>query len=155
MRGGEFAGVALDWDDARILLEFPGELREVDVGGEDFGGAVLEEAVGEAASGRAEVEADFCGGRDGKIGESAGEFEAAARGEFLLAGEFDVGAGGDGSAGFVGTRAVEADFAGKDEGASGVLGVGEAALDEEKVEANARRFGFHGNAAAEDRGAVQ
>jgi hypothetical protein len=57
----QFAGIALDAEDTRVLLEFPVQLIGVDVNGEDFGGAVLQKAVGEATIGGAEVEANrFC-----------------------------------------------------------------------------------------------
>src|SRR5262249_20201640 len=56
--GLEFAGVALDGDHTRILLKLPGELSGVDVHGVDFRGVLLEQAVGEAAGGSADVEAN-------------------------------------------------------------------------------------------------
>ena len=54
----QFTGIALDAEDTRVLLEFPVQLIGVDVNREDFGGAVLQKAVGEAAIGGAEVEAN-------------------------------------------------------------------------------------------------
>ena len=53
----QFAGVFFDLDDAGVLLEFPGQLIDVDVDGEDLRGAGLQEAVGEAAGGGADVQA--------------------------------------------------------------------------------------------------
>ena len=59
MGGLEVAGVdALHDDDAGIGAEGPGELAFADVDGVDAGGAALEEDVGEAAGGRADVEGD-------------------------------------------------------------------------------------------------
>src|SRR5215470_6212149 len=55
--GLKFASVALDLDHARVLLEFPVELRSVDVHGVHLRGSVLQQAVGEASIRRAEVEA--------------------------------------------------------------------------------------------------
>ena len=46
---------AFDEDDARVVAEFPGKLAVGGVDGVDLGGAVLEQAVGEAAGGGAEV----------------------------------------------------------------------------------------------------
>jgi hypothetical protein len=116
LRGREVAGVVLDLDDAGILLELPGELMGGDVDGEDFGGAILQKAVGEAASRGAEVEADFVGWRERKVRESGFKFKAGARGEFLAGGELEERVVGHRCAGFVDASAVETDLAGEDEG---------------------------------------
>jgi hypothetical protein len=142
--GRKIAGVAFDGEDEWVLLESPGQLIRVDIRSEHQFCAVLEKAVGEAAGGGAEVEANAAGGVERKVGESGCEFEAGAGSEFLAGGEFEAGIGGDGSAGFVGAEAVEADFAGEDEGLGFFFGVSEAAGDEGDVEAGAPRFGLHG-----------
>src|SRR5215467_10771836 len=55
--GLKFASVAFDLEHARLLLEFPVELRSVDVHGVHLRGSVLQQAVGEASIRRAQVEA--------------------------------------------------------------------------------------------------
>jgi hypothetical protein len=74
--------IFLDLAHALVALEFPVELRGVHVDGEDAARAVLEQAIGEATVGRADIEADAAGDIDGKIGESAFEFEPATAGVF-------------------------------------------------------------------------
>ena len=76
--GLEFAGVALDGDDSRVLPEFPRELGEVHVDGVDARGAMLQKAIREATGGAANIEADEAGGIYCKIFESAFELQAAA-----------------------------------------------------------------------------
>ena len=83
-------------------------------------------------------------GIDREIFEGAFEFQAAAAGEFqVAAGNFKMGGFGDGVAGFVGGVAVDADFAGEDQGLGFGEGFGQAAFDEELVEAFAWGFRFH------------
>ena len=49
---------------ARVLSQFPRQLAIADIDGVNFVRAVLEEAVGETARGRAHIEADFVGDDD-------------------------------------------------------------------------------------------
>jgi hypothetical protein len=81
----------------------------------DAPGAVLEEAVGEAAGGGADVEADPVERVDGEGLEGGFEFEATASdvAGFLLDGEWGVG--GDLGAGFIDEAFSAADLAGEDE----------------------------------------
>jgi len=134
--GPEVPGVALDWENARVLLELPVELAGVDVDGENFGGAMLEEAVGEAAVGGAEIKADFVAWVDGEVQEGAFEFEATA-GDVLLeaAADFNLCVVGDGVAGLGDRGAVHKNFGGQDHGLGFLAGRGEAADDEELVQA--------------------
>jgi hypothetical protein len=53
--GRQFAGVAFDGDDARILLELPCELGGVYIDGIDARSAFLQQAIGEATGGGAYV----------------------------------------------------------------------------------------------------
>ena len=53
---GKLAGVAFDGDNARVLLELPGELGDVYIDGVDSSRAELKQAIREAAGGRANVE---------------------------------------------------------------------------------------------------
>ena len=64
----EVAGVEfLADDDARIAADFPVELRVAHIDGADFGRAVLEQAIGETAGARADVEAGRAGRIDGEM----------------------------------------------------------------------------------------
>ena len=66
--GAQFSGVAFDANYARVLVEFPSELVDVDVHGVDTLRAFLQQAIGEASSGRSDIEANLVGGVDCKIG---------------------------------------------------------------------------------------
>jgi len=143
--GVKFAGIAFDADDARILLKFPVELIGVDVDREDFGGAVLEQAIGEAAVGGAEVEADLSGGIDSEIVKGPFEFEAATGDVFLnTAVNFDSDVVRYGVAGLGDGGAVNQDFAGEDHGLSFLAGGGEVASDDQLIQTelgHIREFG--------------
>ena len=71
--------------DARILLKLPCELAYVYVNGVDARGTALEQAIGEASVGGADVEADLIRGVDGKVLESAFEFLSGATRKFRVA----------------------------------------------------------------------
>ena len=78
---GEFdvKGVGAVFDgDARVFAEGPGEDAVGGVDAVDFCGAVLEEAVGEAADVGAEVGAGFGGGVDGEGGEGGFQLQTGA-----------------------------------------------------------------------------
>lgn len=143
--GDEMACVFFDGDDARVLAELPGELARGDVDGIDARGAAPEQAIRESASGAADVEANEPCGIDGKIVESAGEFFASAAGKGERVGdEIDGGVNGDEGAGFGCGLARDADAGGEDQGLGALAGFGEAAFDEEEVEAALEGFGFAG-----------
>ena len=113
-----------------------------DVDGDDGFGAVLEEAVGEAAGGGADV--DAAGAVDAEVEAVEGflEFEAAAGDEGFGVADAEGGVGGDEVAGFGGGGVVDEDFAGEDEALGLFAGFDEAGGDEEEVEADF--FGFRG-----------
>jgi len=69
----EFAGVALDGNNASVLCELPVELIDVHVQGVDAGGSVLEQAIGEPAIGSADVQASATGRVNRKVFEGAFE----------------------------------------------------------------------------------
>lgn len=135
---GEGAGVDFfEVGHARVGAQFGVELPVADVNAVDVGGAVLEEAVGEAAGGGADVEGVKAGGVDVKVGEGVGEFFSAAAD--VARGCFDVqrGVWWEGGGGF-GDEGVGAgpDFSGHDEGfGEGACG-GFALEDEELVGAD-------------------
>jgi hypothetical protein len=93
VRGCVEDGGAFHDDDAGVVAECPGEDAVAGVQCVDAGGAVVEEAVCEAAGGAAEV----CGGESGdgevEVGEGVVEFEAASGDEG--GGGRGVGRGGE------------------------------------------------------------
>src|SRR5204863_407937 len=68
----------LEYGDARVLAQAPGELPVADVDREHPPGATLEETVGEAAGRRADVYRDATADVDAERIERAGELLAAA-----------------------------------------------------------------------------
>ena len=112
------------------------DLAVAGVDGEDGGGAVLEEAVGEAAGGGSDVGAGEAFDGDVPGGEGGFEFEAAA-GDVaeVVAEEADGGGVGDAGTGFVVALLVDEDAAGEDHGLGALAGGGEVAVYEELVEA--------------------
>jgi hypothetical protein len=99
------------------LLKFPVELVGVDINGEHADRSMLEQAIGEAAVGSAEIQANFSCGINREIPKSSFEFEATAGHVFLQAGaNFDLRVVGDGVTGFGDRDAVNDNFAGEDHG---------------------------------------
>ncbi len=77
--GGEEAGIgALDELNARVVAKLHGDLTEAGVDGGDVGRAALQETVGEAAGGGADVEAGAVGDFDLPVIECSLKFETAA-----------------------------------------------------------------------------
>jgi hypothetical protein len=135
--GGKFwkvAGVgAFKEGDAGVFAQFLMQLGAADVDGEDGGCAVLEEAIGEAAGGCAEVHAAEAGDIDGEGFECALEFLAAAGDVAFGLKEFKGGVWGEHGGGFDEDGGPGADAAGHDEALGAFTGVYEAAFDEEEV----------------------
>jgi hypothetical protein len=126
--GGHVADVEVfAADDAGVVAEFPDELVGADIVGVDSGGAVLEEAVGEAAGGGTDIEADEAGDIDVEVVQGAFEFEAAAAD--VAWGFFDPedGVEGDEGAGFEAGLIIDENLAGEDE-AFGLFAGGAKAL---------------------------
>lgn len=133
--GWEIVGVqvarigALHQRDARVVTEGLGDLAVAGVDGEDAGGAVLEHAVGEAAGGGPDIEAEAVAEVDGPMSESGFELEAAAADVAEAAAEEpDVGVIEDRGAGFIELLLVNEDATGEDEGLGSLAGGGEMAL---------------------------
>jgi len=134
---GEMSGVDFfEIGDAGISEEFGVQLGAADIDADDICGAGLQGAIGEAAGGGADVEDVRAGEIEGERGEGGGKFFAAAADEArgLLHGEFAIG--GEIAAGFVEALGAAADAAGHDEGFGLGAGRGEAARNEEFVEAD-------------------
>ena len=138
----EVAGVQMfAHDHARIVADFPGELAVADVDRVNLRRAALQEAIGEAAGGRADVERGHAGGIDREMIERAFEFQSAAADIFRRRGDDEFGVGRDFDGGFVQDAIAEADFAGHD-GALRLLAAREMPLlDQDNIEA--RLFCHH------------
>ncbi len=133
--GRKVACVAAFHDhDARVLAELPGQLAAADVDGEDAGGSVLEEAVGEAAGGRAEVDGGEAGGVDVESLESVFQLVTAAADEAFGGVEADGVLGAEAASGFIGGVSVDANGAGEDEALGFFPGLAESEVDEGLVE---------------------
>lgn len=140
--GIELAGVdAFEVGYAWVVTEFGMELAVADIYAGDVGGAVLEEAVGEASGGGADVE-----GIEASNGEVMGEEEAL---ELFASAADEAGWGQYGKLGifreffacFVEHGGAVADFAGEDEGFGLGTGFGKAAKEKEFVEPDFSDFG--------------
>ena len=114
------------------------ELGFADIHGVDFGCAVLQEAVGEAAGGCADVHAYFAGGAEGgEAGEGFFQLPAAAADEALRLADVDDAVARELVAGFGGWRAFDGDFTGEDEALGFFAAFGQAAGDEQEVQTGA------------------
>jgi hypothetical protein len=144
----EFAGVgALDDVDARVIAKADGDLAVADIDGGDVGGAVLEQAIGEAAGGCTNIEAAAALDGDAGALEGVDQLIAAAGDEAGGSLEGDLRVLGGGRGGAEGDLAVDEDLAGKDEGAGAFAAGREATIDEELIEATfAASFGGIGGA---------
>ena len=110
------AGVELFFDDhAWVVAQFPDQLVGADIHGMDAGGAALQQAVGEATGGSADIDADPAVGVDGEGIESAFEFESAAADEAGFLFDLEWGIEWQLGAGFVDDAVAAADFAGEDQ----------------------------------------
>ena len=112
------------------------ELSPADIHADHIGGAGLEGAIGKAARGSADVEDVGAGKIEAKSGEGGREFFAPTTDEArrLFDGKFAIR--GIVAAGFVEAFRAAAHAAGHDEGLGLGAGSGEAADDEEFVEAD-------------------
>ena len=97
-----------------VLPEFPGELPPADVHGKNPCGAVLQQAIGKSAGGRAEVERGYSDDIQMKMVQGLFQFVAAAADVFIAGIEGKTVIGLDGIAGFAGGLGVDADLTGED-----------------------------------------
>ncbi len=117
-------------------MELPSELGDVHIDGVDSRGVVLEQTIGEAAGGCANVKTNEARRIYGEVFESAFELQAATTGIFQVAAfHFDDGIACDLSSRLVDGSAVDPNFARKNHRLRFLLGLGEAALDEKKIQA--------------------
>lgn len=107
-------------DDAPVLSEFPRELAVTDIHGINHFCASLQQAIGEAAGGRAEVYGDQLCGLDLKMLKRVLKFVAAATDESVRRGEDELIGIADRVAGFACGLIVDENLASHD-GAFGLL----------------------------------
>ncbi len=135
---GEVAGVrAFHGGDARVLAQALVELPAADVDGDNGGGAALQEAVGEAAGGGANVEAAQAVRFDAEGVESGFELTPAAADVGLKLGEVERRPFVEHGGGFHEGERSAAGAPGHDEPPGGLARLGEAPVDEQLVGANA------------------
>ena len=119
------------------MTQFPVELVCRDVHGEDAQRAILQQAIGEAAGGAADVEADFAVWRDLKILQRALQFQAAAADVGKrVADYFDARVSGNLCAGLLHFLAVHQDAACQQDGLGALAGGSQAPFDDCDVESN-------------------
>ena len=128
--GSEKAGIgAFNEANTRVVAEFHGDLSEAGVDGGYMGCAALQQAVGEAAGGGADVETCAVGYINFPVIKSRLELEAAAADiGHVIAEEADGGIGCDGSARLVDLLLVDEHAAGEDEGAGSFAALNEASV---------------------------
>ncbi len=146
LSGAKISGVFLELNYARVLLHAPGHLLGRHVDRIDAARTMLQQAVGEAAGGGADIEASFARGVDAEILERAFQLESGAAGVFCGgSADFDVRVGGDLGSRFFAAGAVYADFSSQDHGLRFFAGFGEAAFDDQEVEPFFFGFWFGGH----------
>jgi len=140
----QFARIPLDWNNAGILAQLPVELFDVYVEGVDTFGALLEQAICEAAVRSADIEANAPRGLNRKVFQRAFKFRPAAADELLHpADDFDARIFRDGHTGLFHSLAVHLNFTGENHSHGSLRRCGAASLDEKKIEAFAACLWFH------------
>src|SRR2546422_105736 len=124
---------------AGVLAQLGVELAHADVHGVHAGGAALEQAVGEAAGRGAHVEADAAGDLHLESVERVGELLAAPAHERRAPLELDARVSGDQGAGLAPAPAGPEALARQDEAGGLLPALDEPALDDQAVDALARR----------------
>ena len=103
-------------DDARILPQFPGELRAADINGVNPDCAARQQHVGETAGRGADIERERAAGIGGEMVEREGKLQPAARYPGMVAaGERERGVLVERCAGLVDPAASGTDEAGQDQ----------------------------------------
>ncbi len=142
--GRKIAGIFLDEENTRIFAQFPSNLIRIDVHGVDTRGALLEQAISEAAGGGAHIETNSSQRADAKIFQCALQLKTTPAGIFLqAAADFEESVWCDRLAGLFSAIGAHRDLAREDHGLGFLAGFGQATLDEKKVEALAWGFRRH------------
>jgi len=131
--------------DARVRAQLPGELAVADVDGVDPRGAVLEQDVGEAAGGGADVGADQAGWRKREVAEGVVELQSATGDPgMILAADFEGRVFGEGLASFLDAPGAGEDLSCEDEGLGAGAAFNQAAIGEQDVGTDLRRLTLQG-----------
>ena len=125
---------------ARILAEFPGELAGADVHGIDFRRAVLEQAVGEATGGSAQIHRRRAAHLGREVLQRVLQFPAAATYKTLRLRHRQHGFRADGVAGFARRLAVDRDAARHDGALRLLAASAKSAFNESLVQALAHSY---------------
>ncbi len=121
--------------DARVVAEGLGNLAVAGVDGQYAVRAVLQQAIGEATGGRADVQAKSAAYLDGPVGQGRFQLEAAAAHvAHLAAQQADRRVEGDGMAGLFEFLLADEDAPGQDQGLGPLPGRRQAALHQQFVE---------------------
>src|SRR2546429_4960750 len=140
----QFARVALDENNERILTELPVKLLNVYVNSIDSGCAVVEQAIREATVRSADIQANAPAWVNGKVFQCAFQLHAAAADEFLRSADnFNASVIRNGHASLSRSLAFHLNLTGENHGHSFLGRVGEASLDKKKIEPFASCFWFH------------
>jgi hypothetical protein len=131
------AGIGFFHDDhARVLPQFPCELPLPYIHGEDPGGPVLQQAVREAAGGRAQIERDQPGHVESKMDQGVFQLVPAAADVFFPGIEGERVGGFDRVAGLACGLKVDADLAGEDKAFGLFAAFTKAAFNQGMVESD-------------------
>src|SRR6185312_9366197 len=131
----EIAGIEIfEQENARVAAQAPVYLASARIDRMNFGRAVLEQAIGEAAGGGADIGADSAGGIDGEALQRGFPLEAAAADVTKPAAHFDVSAGGNGTSGLIGAHAIDENVSRHDEGAGLLAGFRETVFHHPAIE---------------------
>jgi hypothetical protein len=122
--------------DAGILSQLECDLAVTGVYGDDAGGAMLQQAIGEASGGGSDIEANFSGDVDFPVCECMIQLQAAATYVFqVFAEEANLRVGVYWRAGFFYFLSVDENFCGENEGLGAFARWCEAAFEQEFIQA--------------------
>src|SRR5207302_2019701 len=140
----QFARVALNGGDVRILTQLPVKLLHVYVNSIDSRCAMLEQAVCEAAVRGANIQTNAAARVNGKVFQCAFQLQTATADEFpRSADNFNAGVIRNGHASLSRSLAFHLNFTSENHGYSFLGRVGEASLNEKKIEPFASCSWFH------------
>ena len=139
----KIARIRLDLRDSSVLPQAPCHLLRRHVDSVNAARAKLQQAIGEATRGGANIKADFPAHIDSEIVKRTFQFDTSAAGIFRRSSaDFNTGVLDDLRAGFFAPLPVYANFSRKDHGLRLFARLGEASFDEQQVEPLFHGFGF-------------
>ena len=121
-------------DHPRIAAQLPIDLAGAHIHGMHPEGAVLQQAIGESASGRSHIETDAAAGFDAETIESGGELETSAADVGRSAQHLQVGVRGHALAGLLRFHAINQHFPGEHQSLPFLSRLGETAFGQHHVE---------------------